>query len=523
VALAAILVATALLRLRLLAVPLERDEGEFAYLAQLILRGETPYVAAHNMKLPGIYYGYAAALALFGESALAVHLGLLVVNLVAIVLLERLGRRLVDATAGLAAAASYAVLSIGEAVLGFSAQAEHFIVAPTLGALLVLLGAEAGRQRWRLFAAGLLLGFAFVVKQHAWAFVAFGGLWVLATGLARGRAALRATAVDATAFAAGALLPLGLACLGTWLAGAFEPFWFWTFVYAYEYVSMVPLAAGLAELRARVAEIGGPSLAVWALAAVGVAALWWDDRVARRRGFLAAFAMFSFLAVSPGLLFREHYFVLLLPAASLLAGAGVSAAGRAVERRRPALAPWVRIGLPLAAAALSVLQQREYLFLRTPEAIARASFGRNPFPESVEIARFLRERAAPGDRVAVIGSEPQIYFLSGLRAATSYMYVYPMMEPQPYARAMQEDFIAQVERVKPRFLVLVNVDASWSRRPASSTRLLDWSAKLANDEYRPIGLAEIYRDRPAVYRWGEEAEAAEPRSDSFVVTLERRS
>ena len=36
--------------------PLERDEGEYAYIGQLILRGEIPYVAAHSMKLPGVYY-----------------------------------------------------------------------------------------------------------------------------------------------------------------------------------------------------------------------------------------------------------------------------------------------------------------------------------------------------------------------------------------------------------------------------------------------------------------------------------
>jgi hypothetical protein len=55
----AILVVTALLRIRLLGVPLERDEGEYAYVGQLILQREVPYLAARNMKLPGVYYAYA--------------------------------------------------------------------------------------------------------------------------------------------------------------------------------------------------------------------------------------------------------------------------------------------------------------------------------------------------------------------------------------------------------------------------------------------------------------------------------
>jgi hypothetical protein len=33
--------------------PLERDEGEYAYAGPLILQGIPPYQIAYNMKLPG--------------------------------------------------------------------------------------------------------------------------------------------------------------------------------------------------------------------------------------------------------------------------------------------------------------------------------------------------------------------------------------------------------------------------------------------------------------------------------------
>jgi hypothetical protein len=108
-ALAAIVAGSALLRIRLLGVPLERDEGEYAYMGQLILRGEVPYLAAHNMKLPGVYYANALVLALLGETDVAVRLGLLVLNAATIVLLYLLARRLVDTTAALTAAAAYGV------------------------------------------------------------------------------------------------------------------------------------------------------------------------------------------------------------------------------------------------------------------------------------------------------------------------------------------------------------------------------------------------------------------------------
>ena len=103
-----ILAATIALRWRLLDVPLERDEGEFAYMAQQLLRGVPPYVSGYAMKMPGIYVAYAGVLTVFGESIRGIHLGLLAVNQCSIVLLFLLTKRLYGPLVGLIAAGSYA-------------------------------------------------------------------------------------------------------------------------------------------------------------------------------------------------------------------------------------------------------------------------------------------------------------------------------------------------------------------------------------------------------------------------------
>ena len=61
------------IRVRLLEMPLERDEGEYAYAGQLILQGYPPYELAYNMKLPGTYFAYAAGMAIFGQTIAGVH------------------------------------------------------------------------------------------------------------------------------------------------------------------------------------------------------------------------------------------------------------------------------------------------------------------------------------------------------------------------------------------------------------------------------------------------------------------
>lgn len=75
------------IRIRLLGIPLERDEGEYAYAGQLILQGVPPYKLAYNMKFPGTYAAYAGIMSIFGQTMTGIHLGLLLVNAATVVLI----------------------------------------------------------------------------------------------------------------------------------------------------------------------------------------------------------------------------------------------------------------------------------------------------------------------------------------------------------------------------------------------------------------------------------------------------
>lgn len=91
------------IRLRFLEVPMERDEGEYAYMGQNLLRGALPYSEAYNMKLPGIYFIYAAVLVFFGQTHTGVHSALLLVNIATSLMLYVIGRRWIDGVSGLVA------------------------------------------------------------------------------------------------------------------------------------------------------------------------------------------------------------------------------------------------------------------------------------------------------------------------------------------------------------------------------------------------------------------------------------
>src|SRR6476646_6238548 len=161
-----ILLFVVVVRIRLLPVPLERDEGEYAYAGQLILEGIPPYQLVYNVKLPGIYAAYALLMAVFGQTTFGIHLGLLFVNLGAVILIFFLARRLFDAYAAVIASATYALMSTSPAVMGSAAHATHFVILAALGGFVLLLRGLESRRWLTLFWSGLLFGVSVLMKQH---------------------------------------------------------------------------------------------------------------------------------------------------------------------------------------------------------------------------------------------------------------------------------------------------------------------------------------------------------------------
>src|SRR5947199_10457207 len=91
------------------------------------------------MKFPGTYAAYALIMSIFGQTIVAIHLGLLLANVATVALIFFVGRRLINTMAGITAAASYAVLSMSPSVLGLAAHARHGVMRPGVGGILLML------------------------------------------------------------------------------------------------------------------------------------------------------------------------------------------------------------------------------------------------------------------------------------------------------------------------------------------------------------------------------------------------
>jgi len=522
IALAIIIVFVVTIRMGLLEIPLERDEGEFAYMGQLMLQGIPPYLLAYNMKLPGIYAAYALVMAIFGQTIVGIHVGLMVVNAIATLLLFLLTRRLFDDVAGLVAAASYALLSLSPSVLGTSAHATQFIVPPVLGGAVLLLRALDSGRYGTLFLSGLLFGLAFIMKQHAVFFLVFALLYFIWSTFRARPLDLRKLAIGGILLTLALMTPFIVTCVTLYAAGVFGKFWFWTFAYASQYVSEFPLSIGVRNFM-----ISAPraiSLWVWATAGLGLTAIVWNDKARANGIFLIGFSLFSFLSVCPGFFFRSHYFVTLLPAVALLAGVTASATRQFLSDKKMPLAVQILPLLVIAGAVIGPMSIfTRFFFTAAPAEACRMMYGENPFPESIEIGEYIKNHSTEDDKIAVIGSEPQIYFYADRRSATGYIYVYGLMEPQEFASRMQREMIHEIENARPKYIVFVNIPYSWLVRQNSDMTLLKWAQRYLDLNYRLVGLADIDPNGISKVYWNDESIKNGPRSQFNVYVLERKA
>ncbi len=517
--LAIVILITATIRIRLLPVPLERDEGEYAYAGQLILKGIPPYLHVYNMKFPGIYIVYALIMALLGQTIVSIHLGLLIANTITIILVFLIAKRFFNLYSSVVGAAAFALLSLGKPVLGMFAHATHFVILFALAGILLLLKAFESKKTSLLFWSGICLGLAILMKQHGLFFALFALFYFVLVqrqnhSFTRGQFAL-----GSGLFVLGLVIPFSITCLVLAEVGAFRKFWFWTFTYVRQYAAQVPLPLGWELFSNRVIKLFFASPLLWLLATFGFVTLLSDKEIRPKASFVIGLWIFSFIAIFPGLYFREHYFIMTLPASALLVSAAFSYLQKKTTNIGFTVVPMLIFAV---AVGQSLFAQREILFLLSPTMVSRTVYGGNPFPESVKIAEYIRKHTTPDDTIAVLGSEPQIYFYSKRRSATGYIYTYPLMEIHPYSLQMQMEMIQEIERARPKFLVCVSVSASWLITDGSITKIFDWSREYASKYYDLVGNIEIVAMDYTRYSWGKEAENRKPSVPAFIYIFERK-
>ncbi len=501
--LAAIVALTVFVRLRALPMPLERDEGEFAYMGQLMLQGIPPYKLAYNMKLPGTYAAYAGIMGLFGQTITGIHLGFLCVNLASIALLFLVARNWFGFRGAVVAASSFALLSASPGVLGLQGHATHLVAVFALAGLWQWQRCQKSPSALNLLLAGFLFGLSFLCKQPGLFFCFFGAAMALRDGTRISPPSWPRLMARLGLFSAAVVFPFAAVCLWLWSSGVFSRFWFWTFTYAKVHAVLLTPDAIAGAAHDFYANAGWIRL-WWVPAVVGLIELFDSKSPEEWRFPLLAFLGFSFLAFCSGFYFWNHYFIVMLPAISLLIAAAVEALDETLSARGR-LPKETTFALFACLCAFFIATQRQIWFRFSPSAACHAIYGENPFPEALEIARFIEDRAPKGQTIAILGSEPEIFFYAHRHSATGYIYTYDLVQLQKYALAMQQEMMRQIQDARPAFVLKVNIDMSWRifpqvEAPDATIPLLWWARDFVKRDYQLVGVVKVYGDH-ADFLW----------------------
>lgn len=458
-----------------LILPAGRDQGIFAWVAEVMLQGGLPYADAWEVKGPAAHFAYALALLIFGKTEFAIRAFDLVVNIAGVMAAARIGKIAGRRWVGFVAAG----VALGLSTFNYweAAQPDGWAAIALLW--MVALIAVPKPARAAMGGAGALLGLAVLVKPH----YALFGLLPLARIAMEERREERLPLFLASI--GGGAVPIAL-CLAVFAAaGKLGALWdvlvlfnlkfhsskfaateqramlqlFYLFCRPEMILAVICAGVGWLQLRKE-----GRPLAV--LLPLGVAA-----------GLVIAFVqgkfwVYHFLAFD--------FFLAVLAAAGvaiLFDEARAESEGRsgwlhvkAVERLGALSkhAPLLPIGILAVAQMLTLVAivtairiggPWAYVAGYTSRAEWRASFCAETWdfchPDIEDVAAYIKRETKPGEPIYLWGFDPLLYVLADRPAASRLGYSYAVLGGNDeYRRRAEAELMDDLEKRKPVFIVV---------------------------------------------------------------------
>jgi hypothetical protein len=381
---------------------IDGDESLYAVMAQHWLRGELPYQAVwdqHSVGLPALF---AAVEFVFGNSIVALRATACVAVAIAATAVYLIVRLLNHRDLPAIIASGFYIFWTAR-WWGVPANCELYLNALTAVAFLIVLSERqisslfAGAF-WRFCLAGLLLGVALQVKQVTIAETATILAFIVAiTYRLPGRFKL----FLATGFFV--LLPtIGVAGY-FWLNGLGAIYFQAVVISNITYVAAHP---GFSEILTRLPR----SFVLPIGLAVAASVVIWRGRVHRQGIVIAWTAAAGVDVILPGQ-FWTHYFLLLLPGTSVLAGSLVEASLQSRWYGRRAA---ISTGVIVIASLIAFNPIGVY-----GDIVRSKALQDNDAPR--EIADRIRPQLSPSATIFVFNYQPVIYFLVGSKLPTNHV------------------------------------------------------------------------------------------------------
>lgn len=505
-------------RLKLLAIPMERDEAGFAYIGHWFLHGKSLYTDMVDNKLPGLYLLYLGFTSLFGYNAVGVHIGLLLTSAVSAVCFYFLTRDLFNHFVASVATAFFVLLSAAPNVAGFAAHATQLLLPFVFGGFLILWRGVLSGRHFLFFIAGLLLGFGFIIKQQSVVFGILAALIWWPIRLWWNRDYHKSLPIaEWILLGVGGLLPVALTIGYFAMTGRFDELYFWTF----EQPAL--LAASFPQTRWELFRNIFPLIVesvipIWIFALAGLVLIWFSGFKKMAIAFGIFFAVLGLTSVVIGAAFYNHYFILAMPGIALLAA--ISLYWISLKGRKAGT--FISLGLGLLLMVWPLVAQSDYLFKPDYNQIHQKAYNENMFPELERIGEELSKRVFKNGKIGILGSEPGVLVAADRAGCSKHLFMYPLLSDPKTSPALQQEFLYEMQECRPEYIVWNTSVGSWTigyNQLQIFQQLMEW----VRAHYTTSAIAEFRPGLPGVIVWDAAVATHQSQSEHKVYVFKRKN
>ena len=454
--------------------PLIRDEGDFAYSAQLLIQGVAPYEHAFMQKPPMVIYSYALSNLLLPQAFWSARLLAYLFVAMATVLAGYVAR--LEFGRGFALPTMWLMtpMVLLPGIEQFWASVEMLQMLPVLATIAIYCYSRRhGHKPKHWFAAAFFAVTAILYKYTALPVLAFVFIcWFveICRTVADRNSIWRCVIFAVAGTVAAALIELGYFLIHD----GGSRLWECTVLFNRHYVMSGPF--GPADFLSRLKDFWSDWKILFFLPCIGL--FLQNPRIWFWFGALIS----AFFATSMSI--YGHYYIIVMPFLALLGAAGINVLASQLNKM---FKPSPRLGgLLTVVAVLLVIHPDVPWLLCSPERFDELKWGGDS-SEFNFVADKVSQLSSPDDLVFIAGSEAQILYYAHRFSATRFALVYPLMIPGPDTLRYQREAIQDLEKHPPALIVFVVSPESWVRHPTTPPDFFNFLDEFLKRDYELAG------------------------------------
>lgn len=505
-------------------IPFERDEGSYTYAGKIILDGAITFTDIGSQRLDGVFYAYAVLVMIFGYSVKAMHIAFLLINMASAVAIFFMVKKIGNSLAGLASAAFFALLSMSSAATGFTTQSEHILILFVIIGFWALFHFFENQKIVFLVLSGVCFSLAFQIKQTCLFYGVLAGGLILYKGFFEDKRGLKSNAVHILVFSVAVLVPIVIDLFIVYKNGAWGDFKLWLFEVGKQYTGSITFERGYENFKVNFVAIYEDYKLIWVFAFIALVAVFFSKMPMWKKIAIVGLFITGFLTVVPGYRFSRHYFLQWFPAVCVAAAIFIYLIQQFLQKsKNTSVALYLPVLLVVLPVAINLKQLNSYYFKPNHTQLLRSIYGYNPFPESKVIADKLNTVLKEEDQIAVLGTEIQMYVYTKKKSPSRFAGSGALLEFYvDKSSEWQREFIADVEKVAPRFIIFYSVPVSWCANPKVENLLFPWFDKYTAEHYNIFGYADMVPEGTN-YVWQSEIDMNNPpKSNLRIFVYERK-